>query len=207
VKLLIAEDHEGSRRLLTVLARQWGYDTLDVADGDMAWESFQGVDPPPLALLDRSMPGMDGLEICRRLRASQELASTYVILVTARASSDEVVGGLDEGADDYVCKPFQREELRARVAVGARMVVLQRSLADRVGELEKALGLVTQLRGLLPICAWCNRIRDGENQWQRVETYVAERSDTRFSHSICPDCREKHARPHIERARQQRGEC
>jgi response regulator RpfG family c-di-GMP phosphodiesterase len=112
----------------------------------------------------------------------------YLILVTARESSGDIVAGLDAGADDYVIKPFVAEELRARVAVGVRVLTLQERLAERVAELQAALLSVKQLRGLLPICSYCKRIRGDDQYWQQVEGYIAEHSDAQFSHGICPTC-------------------
>jgi hypothetical protein len=91
------------------------------------------------------------------------------------------------------------EELRARVKVGARVVTLQQGLAERVRALEDALARVKRLQGPLPICAWCKKVRNDQNYWQQVEGYVAEHSEARFSHSICPECKEKYVTPEIRR--------
>jgi len=109
-----------------------------------------------------------------------------------------------DGADDYMIKPFEREELRARIHAGRRVLDLERSLADRVVELEDALHRVKLLQGLIPICAWCKKVRDDRNYWQQVEQYVTEHSEAQFTHSICPDCRAKYADPEIQRAREER---
>jgi hypothetical protein len=98
-----------------------------------------------------------------------------------------------------VTKPFNREELRARVQGGARVVELQRSLAERVEELEQALARVKQLQGLLPICSYCKKIRDDRNYWQQVEAYIGEHSEAVFSHGICPDCFDKFVKPELNK--------
>src|SRR5256712_2993945 len=104
------------------------------------------------------MPGMDGLELCTRIRSMGREPKPYLIFVTAKARTQDIVTGLGAGADDYIVKPFEREELRARVQVGFRMLELQAALADRVRELEEALTRVKQLQGLLPICSYCKKV-------------------------------------------------
>jgi DNA-binding response OmpR family regulator len=118
--------------------------------------------------------------------------------LTTKSDKEDVVVGLDAGADDYVTKPFDREELRARVQVGLRVVQLQHALADRVNELEEALSRVKQLQGLLPICSFCKRVRNDQNYWQQVESYVTQHSEAKFSHSICPDCFEQYVKKEFD---------
>jgi response regulator RpfG family c-di-GMP phosphodiesterase len=110
---------------------------------------------------------------------------------------EDLVTGLDAGADDYITKPFDFEELRARVRVGVRMVRLQQSLAARVSQLEEALANVRVLQGLLPICLYCKKIRDDQNYWQQVDKYIGDHSQARFSHGVCPDCYERVVKPEI----------
>lgn len=188
VRLLIAEDDAVSRSVLERTLRTWGYDVVVTRDGAEAWAALQQDDAPHIALLDWMMPGIEGPEVCRRVRAMARPVPTYVILLTARGQPGDIVTGLESGADDYVTKPFDRQELRSRIRVGERVVALQRGLAERVKELELALSQVKQLRGLLPICSYCKAVRDDKNYWQRVETYIAAHSEARFSHGICPDC-------------------
>jgi CheY-like chemotaxis protein len=177
--------------MLEVTLAKWGYDVLVARDGPQAWQVLDGEEPPSLALLDWVMPGMDGLEVCRKVRSVTRTPPIYIILLTARVAKDDVIRGFDAGADDYVTKPFNSDELRARVKVGRRIVELQKNLALRVQELENALARVKKLQGLLPICSYCKRIRDDQNYWQQVESYFSEHSDAEFTHGICPDCYDK----------------
>ncbi|HWG42644.1 MAG TPA: response regulator [Gemmataceae bacterium] len=186
--ILIAEDDQISRRMLEVTLGKWGHRVLVADDGLTAYETLNRDEAPRLAILDWMMPYMDGLTICRRLRENPAKRSTYLILLTARGEKKDIVAGLDSGADDYITKPFDRDELQARVNVGLRMAALQQSLAERVVELEAALKRVKQLQGLLPICCYCKCIRNDGNYWQRVEEYIGEHSDAQFSHGICPKC-------------------
>jgi response regulator RpfG family c-di-GMP phosphodiesterase len=134
------------------------------------------------------MPGVDGIELCRRIRLTPELKRLYILLLTSRTGIDSLVTGLEAGADDYVTKPFEPAELRARIRVGERLINLQNELAERVDQLEAALHQVRQLRGLLPICAYCKKIRDDGNYWHQVEGYLEKHSELQFSHGVCPDC-------------------
>lgn len=188
MRILIAEDDPVSRRLLEHNLTNWGYEPVVCSDGVSALAALEADDPPLVAVLDWMMPGLDGPEICRRLRASPRDRQPYLVLLTSRTSTDDVVAGLKAGADDYLTKPVARAELEARLAVASRVVVLQQRLAARVAELELALSSVRQLQGLLPICAYCKRIRDDQNYWSQVESYIAAHLEVRFSHGICPEC-------------------
>jgi len=199
MKILIAEDDPVSRRVLQAALKKASHEVVVVEDGTAAWDALRAAGGPRLAILDWMMPGFDGLEVVRRIRGQEGTRGVYVVLLTARGRKQDILAGLTAGADDYLTKPFDHDELRARVQVGARVLDLQSALADRVRELEDALGRVRQLRGLLPICSYCKKVRDDRNYWQQVETYVSEHTDARFSHGICPDCYEKVVRPEIEK--------
>jgi len=191
VRVVIAEDDRVTGEILARTLQRWEYQTALVSDGAEAWERLRTASEPTLAILDWMMPGMDGPDVCRRVRTELPLANMYLLLVTARESRGDVIAGLDAGADDYIIKPFDPDELRARVAVGIRVLGLQQKLADRVAELQAAIASNKQLRGLLPICSYCKRIRDDNQYWQQVEGYIAEHSDAQFSHGICPSCYER----------------
>ncbi len=124
MKVLVAEDDPGYRRMLEVTFSRWGYDVVACSNGLQAWDRLKEEDPPKLAVLDWMMPGLDGPDLCRRIRASPDLSSIYVILLTARDTRDDMIEGLDAGADDLVSKPFDGTMLAARVRVGERLAGL-----------------------------------------------------------------------------------
>jgi signal transduction histidine kinase len=139
MKILIAEDNHFYRCMLAATLDEWGFETQAVDDGEEAWEVLRRPEAPKMAILDWVMPRMDGAEVCRRVRALPREEPTYIILLTAKGGKENIIAGLESGADDYISKPFDREELHARLQVGLRIVRLQSSLADRVTELERAL--------------------------------------------------------------------
>jgi len=197
MKILVAEDDPISRRLLESRLRRQGHDPVLVDDGVKAWAALEGDPAIAMAILDWMMPGLTGPEICQRARQYQPMQRIYLILLTARTGKQDLVEGLGAGADDYITKPFDFEELRARVQVGERVIRLQHSLAERVCELEDALKSVKLLQGLLPICLYCKKIRDDQNYWQQVDRYIGDHSEARFSHGVCPDCYERVVKPEI----------
>jgi CheY-like chemotaxis protein len=197
-RVLIAEDDSTSRRLLQVTLEKWGFEVEVCCDGHHAWQVLQRDDAPQLAILDWMMPGIDGLEICRRLRELPQQRICYAVLLTAKDQKQDLAEGLSSGADDYIVKPFDPRELRARLQVGLRLVSLQQALAARVSDLEEALAQVKLLQGLLPICSYCKNIRDDNNYWQQIESYVSAHSEAQFSHSICPTCYENVVKPELK---------
>jgi len=191
MKVLIADDDPVFRRLLEASLAAWRYDVVSSRDGAQTLKLLQEDEAPCLAILNWMMPELDGIEVCRRLRAHPTPTPPYLILLTSRGRMDDIVAGLNAGANDYITKPFDRDELRARLGVGVRVLELQGKLAERVRELESALARVKQLQGLLPICAYCKKVRDDKDYWHQVESYVSQHADVQFSHGICPDCFER----------------
>jgi sigma-B regulation protein RsbU (phosphoserine phosphatase) len=197
MRILIADDDAVSLLALQAVLKKRGHSVVTAEDGAVAWQHLQAEDPPALAIFDWMMPGVDGLELCRRIRADERLKSLYVLLLTSRDGQAHVVEGLEAGANDYVRKPFNRAELEARVQVGIQVMLLQQELRQRVLELEEALANVKQLQGLLPICSYCMRIRDDRDSWQRLERYISTHSEAQFSHGICPECMESVVEPQL----------
>ena len=191
--VLIADDDKVTLNVLNDVLTRAGYDVLTATDGDQAWKKLQQSNAQ-LAVLDWIMPGMEGPEICQRAAKEPKLSNRYFILLTGKDKTDDLVAGLQSGASDYLRKPFNEAELLARVEVGMRFIQLQKKLAERVEEMEKALATVRRLEGLLPICSYCKRIRNEQDYWERVDNYISQHANVRFSHNICPDCYEKHVK-------------
>lgn len=198
MRILIAEDEKVTRLRLQRALSEWGFEVEAASDGQAAWERLCEEDPPHLCIVDWLMPRMEGPELCRRVREKFPEESFYLIMLTARDGVDDVIEGLGSGADDYVAKPFVGRELQCRINVGLRVLGLAQTLAKKVTQLEAALEDVKQLRGLLPICSYCHKIRNDQDYWEQVDTYIGRHSNVSFSHSICPACYEKYVRPMIE---------
>jgi DNA-binding response OmpR family regulator len=206
MRILIAEDESGSRLLLERALSGWGHEVVATCDGNEAWEVLQREDTPRLVILDWMMPGIDGIEVCRRARQVEALRQLYIIMFTQRTTEDDIVEGLDAGANDYLSKPLSRRELRARIDVGQRVLELQAELANRVRELEESLARERTLQGLLPICSYCKKVRNDDNYWQQVERYIEDHAQVSFSHGICPDCYENVVVPELEEFKQRQQE-
>jgi DNA-binding response OmpR family regulator len=192
MKILIAEDDLTSRSMLSAVLKKAGHDVVEAVNGIEALEELEKNDAPRLVLLDWVMPEMDGLVLLKRLRALKKASPSYVIMLTAKGEKSDIVTGLNAGADDYLSKPFDPGELRARVDVGRRMVEMQDTLNMQLHKLRKAVEHIKTLQGILPICSFCKKIRNDKGYWDQVETYVTNHSNAEFSHGICPDCMKKH---------------
>ena len=187
IRVLIADDEPNQLELLSYNLSQSEFEVIRANDGQQALEMIED-HRPDLVILDWMMPGHDGTWLCEHIRQRDDGTSFYILLLTAKMQKEDIVEGLGSGADDYVTKPFHRDELHARVQTGIRIIDLQSSLATRIEDLERALTEIKQLKGMLPICAYCKRIREGDDYWQQVEEYLASHSDAQLSHAVCPDC-------------------
>ncbi len=192
MRVLIADDDLTCRVMLNDVLKKQGYEIAEAVDGLEALEIIQRSDAPELVIIDWIMPEMDGIEVVRRIRARKEGMSPYIIMLTTRGEKNDVIAGLESGADDYLAKPVNIGELLARLSVGKRIVDMQKRLAVQVEELRVALDHIETLRGILPICSFCNNIRNDEGGWERIETYISRYSRAEFSHTICPQCLERH---------------
>jgi DNA-binding response OmpR family regulator len=191
MRILIADDDFASRVILGAFLKRSGHEVIEAVDGAEAWQQMQEPNAPSLALLDWMMPAMEGLEVVRRVRAMQSDQPPYLIILTVKDAKADLAAGLDSGANDYLVKPFDPDELRARIEVGRRMIEMQKQLTARVEELRCALEHIKTLQGILPVCIYCKRILDSEGFWNQLEVYVIQHSNAEFSHGICPECAKK----------------
>lgn len=172
MKVLVADDDVISRTILENVLRRLGYEPTLTTNGREALARIQR-EEIPLLITDWQMPDIDGLELCRRLRAPGRKVYTYAILLTARSGKANYLAGLEAGADDFLTKPVDADELAARLKVGERIVGLQKEMR--------------QMEGLLSICGRCKKIRE-DKAWVPVDEYVAGKTATSFSHALCPEC-------------------
>jgi sigma-B regulation protein RsbU (phosphoserine phosphatase) len=192
VRVLIAEDEFTTRMMVQVCLEDWGYKVESVTDGKEAWEILRRPAAPHIAILDWEMPGMDGVEVCRRAKELDIENPPYVILLTGRDSEQDIVLGFDAGADDYMTKPFNDNELRARVRVAERLVRTQNSLAQSVAELKDALNQLEKLEGAIEICGSCqNVLNPYDLEWHTFEDVMNNGADPRFIVTTCTSCCKK----------------
>lgn len=217
--ILVVDDTPANLKLLADILTQDGYRVLPADSGELALASVDA-SPPDLILLDIRMPGLDGFEVFRRLRARPSSRDIAVIFISASTEVEQRIEGLKLGAVDFITKPFQQEELLARVHthLELRRIRIQlehdadelqranealrieaeerkRAEAERerlIAELQTALADVKTLSGIIPICAGCKKIRDDQGYWNQLESYISKHSLARFSHGLCPDCLEEY---------------
>jgi len=187
MKLLVADDDPSMCQLVARTVEFVGAEVLLAHDGAQALQLWQQ-ERPRLVITDWMMPGTNGTELCRQIRSAGGSDYTYIIMLTACEATSEIVEGLEAGADDYVTKPFHREELIMRVKAGLRILLLEEALSDHIAGLQEALARVRVLEGLLPICSYCKKIRDDAGEWQGVEHYIGAHTGVDFTHGICPTC-------------------
>jgi DNA-binding response OmpR family regulator len=192
MRILIAEDDITSRMILAALLKKDGHEVVETVNGREALDELQQPGAPRLAILDWMMPIMDGLEVVRQIRASQTALPPYLIMLTTKVEKENIITALQIGADDYMAKPFDAGELKARVTVGLRIIEIQEQLNFQIQELNKAYAHIKTLEGILPICSFCKKIRDDQGSWSQMESYISDRSKAQFSHSVCPECMQEH---------------
>lgn len=173
MKILVADDDIVFRDVLVERLERWGYEVSVSDNGATTWNLLQSGEFRFL-LSDWMMPGIDGISLCQKIRSTRINEYIYIIMLSAKNEKEDTIEGLDAGADDYITKPFEWNELRSRIRSGQRILSLMEE--------------VNTLNSMLPICASCKQVRDDKGYWQQIETYITQHSNTEFTHSICPDC-------------------
>jgi len=189
-KILIVDDTPENLRLLSGLLAGRGYEVRPVPSGRLALTGARAL-LPDLILLDIMMPDMSGYEVCERLKADGHTRDIPVIFISALNETPDKLRGFTVGGVDYITKPFQEQEVLARVETHLRLRTLQKTVEEKNARLEEALDNVRTLSGLLPICAGCKKIRDGKGYWNQIETYIETHSDAQFSHGLCGECSDR----------------
>lgn len=182
MNILFAEDDPVSRAKLTAVLNAAGHKTTVVENGEDAWGAWLLAEYR-VVLSDWMMPELDGLELCRRIRAHKAHHYTYFIMLTGKTGKENYLAAMQAGTDDFVTKPVDPDELHARLHVAERILGLREEL--------------NALEGLLPICSYCKRIRNERGEWSQLEGYIEKRSAAEFSHGICPDCFTRHVEPQL----------
>jgi len=179
----VAEDDVVSQKLLRVNLERLGHEVVTANDGAAAWTEFER-EPVRIVVSDWMMPEMDGLTLCEKVRAREGTEYTYFILLTAKTGRENYQEAMQKGVDDFLNKPLDREELVNRLRVAERILGFAKQ--------------IRQLKELLPICSYCKKIRDDQNYWQQIESYIHNHTGSDFSHSICPECYDTVVRPQID---------
>ena len=174
--ILVVEDDPTTRLLICGILKKLGYESRSTENGLQAWQLLEK-EYLPVVLSDWVMPEMNGMDLCRRIRARAADRYTYIIMVTSFSGRENYLEAMEAGADDFISKPVDPEHLNARLKVAERIVSLQQH--------------VKHLEGLLSVCAYCKKIREKPDEWTSLERYVSERTAASFSHGICPSCYEK----------------
>jgi DNA-binding response OmpR family regulator len=188
VKILTVEDDLVARAVLRQALLRLGHETVEANDGGDGWETLKNNPDVRVVVSDWTMPNRDGLSLCRKIRSRVGTEYTYFILLTSRdATQENQTAAADAGVDDFLTKPLDFAELWMRLRVAERIL--------------RYTTQVRQLEEMLPICAYCKKIRDDQNYWQQLEGYIKERTGSDFSHSVCPDCYQSVVIPEIEQIR------
>ena len=185
--IVIVDDKPENIRLLAGILSEKGYRIRPAANGQQALTTIEK-EAPDLILLDIMMPGLNGYEVCRILKNSRNAMDIPVIFISALDEIGDKVEAFASGGVDYICKPFQTEEVLARVNTHLKLRKAQKLLQEQNEQLQKALDEIRILRGIIPICTNCKKIRDDEGYWNKMEKYIQEHSQAVFSHSLCPEC-------------------
>jgi sigma-B regulation protein RsbU (phosphoserine phosphatase) len=173
MKILVVEDDRVAATVLTTALRGLGHEPWLAGDGDKGWFYFQ-TEPTRVVISDWMMPGFDGLELCRRIRGHGGDYTYFIMLSSMGTGGGNLDQAIEAGVDDFLPKPVNQSELKARLHVAQRILNYSTQ--------------VRQLQEIIPICGYCRKMRDDQNYWSQVENYIGKQTGSCFSHGVCPDC-------------------
>jgi sigma-B regulation protein RsbU (phosphoserine phosphatase) len=182
MKILLAEDELLTREVLKSALQKANHEVIVTEDGESAWDELIR-QPMQIVVSDWSMPKLNGLELCQRVRTRHRQSYVYFILLTSRSSKEDYRVAMEAGVDDFLTKSSQMDDLLVRLRVAERIL--------------NFMGQVRELKRLLPICSYCKKIRDDQDYWHKIESYIHDHTGSDFSHGICPDCYEKVIKPQL----------
>lgn len=186
-RILVVDDNLANIDVMLTFLEMQGYQVSIATNGEMALRIAKH-NQPDLILLDVMMPDIDGYETCRRLKADQSTSATPVIFVTAKKETADIVEGFRCGGVDYISKPFRQEEVLSRVNTHLQLRQMAKTQDSLIRRLNKTLAEVKSLKGILPICSYCKKIKDGDGNWHKLETFIRNRSEAEFTHCVCQTC-------------------
>lgn len=191
ISVLIVDDDPEIRFATSRVLKSAGYTVYEAEDKDSCLRMVRE-QKPDLILLDVVLPNDSGYEVCRQIKTNAEWRGIYVILLSGiKTSSEDQSEGLEQGADGYIARPVTNRELLARVRAMERIIKAERERDQLVEQLQRALSEIKTLKGFLPICASCKRVRDDKGYWTQIEMYIREHTEAEFTHGICPECLKK----------------
>ncbi len=178
LKVLVAEDDEVAAKVLQVILTKLGLNVMVAHDGATAWKMYEEF-LPSIVLTDWQMPEFSGIELCQKIRGADRMDYTYIIVLTAAFTSKQnYLEAMQAGADDFLRKPYEKDELVARLCVAQRIINFHAQMRE--------------LRQLLPVCSYCKSVRDDKDYWQKIEVYLQKHTGSHITHGICPKCVEKY---------------
>jgi PleD family two-component response regulator len=198
-KVLIVDDSPNILLLYTSILSRAGYEVLEASTGKECFDAVK-TNHPDLVVLDVMLPDITGLDVCRQMKNDKKSEDIFVILASGiQIASERQAEGLDIGADGYIVRPISNKEFLARVQAGERIKRAEDALREKereqeelVSQLKEALAEIKTLKGFIPICASCKKIRDDEGYWDQLEVYISKHTDAKFTHGLCPECFEKY---------------
>lgn len=189
-EVIVADDDRTMRKIIGTILEENGYVVSTAVSGLQLLDRLRRGTLPSLVVTDWEMPGASGVDVCHKIRNHPDGDRYYMIVVTAGTTEEHLLTALNEGADDYLPKPFRVPELLARVRAGARVLEMRERLARKVEALEKTLAGAPGASATIPLCPYCQRVRTGPHEWQTVEEYLEAHAGPSTPDAACEECAE-----------------